>query len=54
MPNVKGGSVGVGLKKRGEVLVPMTTYESSEARSIRVPDIVIAGPPGVRVWPSMM
>lgn len=52
---VRAGKVGVGSGsgRSNSVLVPMTTYESPDARLMRVPEIVIAGPPGVRVWSEM-
>ena len=36
------------------VLLPMITCVALGARLSRVPDIVIAGPPGASVWPSMI
>ena len=47
-----GGSVGSGW--RISVIPPMTTSEASGARLIGVPDTVMAGAPGMSVWPSMM
>ncbi len=52
-PMTRDGSV-VGLERRIEVLEPMTTAEASGARLIGVLEIVMAGAPGMSVWPSMM
>lgn len=45
---------GWGKRGRVEVMVPMTTSVASGARLIGVPEIIIAGAPGMSVWPSMM
>ena len=37
----------------GIVLVPTTRFIAEGSRLIRIPDIVIAGAPGVIVWPLM-
>ena len=47
-----GGSVAP--ERRISVLPPMTTSEPLGARLIGVLEIVRAGAPGMRVWPSMM
>ena len=47
-----GGSVG--LERRVWVLPPMTTFDASGARLMGVLEIVMAGAPGMSVWPSMM
>ena len=39
---------------RSFVLLPITTCVADGARLRRVPETVIAGPPGVRVWPAMV
>ena len=39
---------------RSFVLLPMTTCVADGARLRRVPETVIAGPPGVSVWPAMV
>ena len=36
------------------VLLPITTCASDGARLRRVPETVIAGPPGVSVWPAIV
>ena len=46
----EGGAVGM----RGIVLVPMRTSVPLGARLSRVPETVIAGPPGISVWPSII
>ena len=43
------GAVGL----RGIVLVPIRSSVPLGARLSRVPETVIAGPPGVSVWPSI-
>ena len=50
--NVIGGGVMLGPRLR--VLLPITTCVALGARLSRVPETVIAGPPGMRVWLSMM
>lgn len=50
--NFIGGGVMPGLSEI--VLLPTMICVALGARLSRVPDIVIAGPPGMRVWPSMM
>lgn len=52
-PMTRNGSV-VGLERRVEVPEPMTTAEASGARLIGVLEIVMAGAPGMSVWPSIM
>ena len=49
---MKGGEVTLGA--RFSVLLPITTCVAPGARLSRVPDTVIAGPPGLRVWPAMI
>ena len=39
---------------RAFVLLPITTWVADGARLRRVPDTVIAGPPGVSVWPAIV
>ena len=39
---------------RSMVLLPMTTCVAPGARLMGVPDTVMAGAPGMSVWPSMM
>ena len=39
---------------RGIVLVPMRTSVPLGARLSRVPETVIAGPPGMSIWPSII
>ena len=51
-PMVRRGREAVGL--RGIVLVPITICVADGARLSRVPEIVIAGPPGVRVCPAII
>ena len=34
--------------------VPITTAVPAGAKDTGVPDTVIAGPPGIRVWPPIM
>ena len=36
------------------VVLPITTSVADGARLRRVPETVIAGPPGVSVWPAMV
>ena len=50
-PIVRRGREAVGL--RGIVLVPITSCASDGARLSRVPETVIAGPPGVSVCPAI-
>ena len=50
-PMVRRGRDAVGL--RGIVLVPITNCVAEGARLSRVPETVIAGPPGVSVCPAM-
>ena len=38
---------------RSFVLLPITTCVADGARLRRVPETVIAGPPGVSVWPAI-
>ena len=39
---------------RSCVLLPITTCVADGARLSRVPETVIAGPPGMSVWPAMV
>ena len=50
-PMVKRGREAV--ESRGIVLVPITTCVAEGARLSRVPETVIAGPPGVNVCPAI-
>ena len=52
-PIVDNGGEGVGAGKRDMVLLPMTARVAPGARLMGVPDTVIAGDPGMSVWPSM-
>ena len=51
-PIVRRGRGLVGF--RGIVLLPMTSCVALGARLSRVPEIVIAAPPGISVCPSMI
>ena len=44
----------VGAERRVSVLPPMTASEASGARLSGVLETVMAGAPGVSVWPVMM
>lgn len=43
----------IGPDVSGSVLLPMTRPDAEGAREMRVPDMVIAGAPGISVWLSM-
>ncbi len=45
--------IGLVLAIKGIVAPPMTTWEADVARERRVPDTVMAGPPGDKVCPPM-
>ena len=51
-PMVRRGREAV--ESRGIVLVPITICAADGARLSRVPDTVIAGPPGISVLPSII
>ena len=53
-PIVNKGRGGVGVGNRDTVLLPMTTRVADDARLMGVPDTVIAGDPGMSVWPLMI
>ena len=53
-PIVNKGGEGVGAGKRNMVLLPMTARVAPGARLMGVPDTVIAGDPGMSVWPLMV
>jgi hypothetical protein len=42
------------MAERGIVLVPMMMAVAEGAREMGVPETVMGGPPGVRVWVSIM
>ena len=44
----------VGAERRVSVIPAMTASEAEGARLIGVLEIVMAGAPGMSVWPSMM
>ena len=53
-PIVKGGRESGAVGKRVMVLLPMTARVAPGARLMGVPDTVIAGDPGMSVWPLMI
>ena len=53
-PIVRKGEREAGEGRRDIVWLPITACVASGARLMGVLDIVMAGPPGMRVWPSMM
>jgi len=54
-PIVRAGAAVIGLVLvfKGIVTPPMTAWEADVARERRVPDTVMAGPPGDKVCPAM-
>lgn len=54
-PIVRAGAAVIGLVLvfKGIVTPPMTACEADVARERRVPDTVMAGPPGDKVCPAM-
>ena len=55
-PIVRAGAsvIGAGLVLSGSVTSPITIWEADGARERRVPETVIARPPGDKVWPPMV
>lgn len=53
-PCLLSGIISVVWVKRVDVFVPTTRTDADPARNRRVPESVMAEPPGIRVWPFIV